>query len=84
MPESATPDPAVIEIRLRLERRVTDRATDDFEAVVRDILTDPRGWQKASFAFTFGDDAPFAIVLAEGDVVEPRARAGRAVRARWR
>ncbi len=37
------------------------------------ILTDPRGWQQAGFAFTFDDpDAPYVVVLAEGPEVDAR------------
>lgn len=62
------------EIRLRLDRRVGDDATAGFEAAVRATLADPRGWQQAGFVFTFGDDAPYTVVLAEGDEVDRLCR----------
>ena len=62
------------QIRIRIDRRVADPATEGFEAVVEATLTDPRGWRRAGFEFTFGDDAPFTIVLAEGDVVHELCR----------
>jgi hypothetical protein len=65
---SASTPPVVI--ALRLDRRVADPATAGFEAVVRATLTDARGWQGAGFEFTFADDAPYAVVLAEGDAVD--------------
>jgi hypothetical protein len=64
------PDP----IRIRIDRRVVDPGTEGFEAVVEATLTDPRGWERADFEFTFGDDAPFTIVLAEGDFVDELCR----------
>ena len=60
---------ALTPIVLRIERRVADAATADFDAVVRATLTDPRGWQAAGFEFRFADDAPYTLVLAEGPVV---------------
>ena len=71
-PLAATPPPAPI--RLRIDRQVADAATDGFEAVVRATLGDPRGWTAAGFEFLFDDDAPFAVVLAEGDVVDALCR----------
>ena len=61
--------PTPVRIRLRIDRRVSDPATDGFRAAVEATLTDPRGWKQAGFAFSFGDDAAFTIVLAEGDAV---------------
>jgi hypothetical protein len=57
-------------VELRLERRVDDPATEGFEEVVVATLTDPRGWERAGFELAFGDDAPYVVVLAEGDVVD--------------
>jgi hypothetical protein len=62
------------EVRFRIDRQVGDDATAEFEAVVRATLTDPRGWQQAGFTFAFGDEAPFTIVLAEGEVVDGLCR----------
>jgi len=67
----AAPTPP-IEIGLRLDRRVDDDATADFERVVQATLTDARGWEQAGFVFHFADEvgeAPFVVVLAEGDEV---------------
>lgn len=64
-------DDAPIEISLRLDRRVDDPATDGFDDVVRDTLTDERGWEQARFRFAFDDaDPPYTVVLAEGDEVD--------------
>lgn len=55
---------------LRIERRTSDAATASFADVVRATLTDDRGWQRAGFRFTFGADAPYSVVLAEGAEVD--------------
>lgn len=70
-PTTRTTDP-VTEIAVRLERAVDDDATAAFAEVVMSTLTDPRGWSRAGFAFTFSDDAPYTIVLAEGADVDAR------------
>lgn len=57
-------------IELRIDRRVADPATAGFEQVVVDTLTDPQGWPRAGVEFAFGDDAPYVVVLAEGDEVD--------------
>jgi hypothetical protein len=49
---------------------VSDEATEGFEDVVHATLIDPRGWRRASFRFGTADDAPYLIVLAEGDEVD--------------
>ena len=59
-----------VPVAFRLERRTADAATAGFEAVVRATLTDPRGWQRSGFAITFGSDAPYTVVLAEGAEVD--------------
>jgi len=67
---TAAPAPAVVDIVYRLERRVADEATATFEAVVEATLGDPRGWGRAAFRFERRDEAPYLIVLAEGDEVD--------------
>lgn len=62
------------QVRIRIDRRVVDPGTAGFEAVVEATLTDPRGWRRADFEFTFGDDAPFTVVLAEGHLVDELCR----------
>lgn len=69
---ATTAPPTVTEIAVRLERAVDDDATAAFAEVVMSTLTDPRGWSRAGFAFTFSDDAPYTIVLAEGPDVDAR------------
>jgi hypothetical protein len=75
-PETVPPEPGngvaaeQVHIRLRLERRVADPATETFEEVVRSTLTDPRGWEQAGFRFSFAADAPYSVVLAEGSEVD--------------
>lgn len=66
--------PAFVDIGYRVERRVTDQATAGFETVVHSTLIDPRGWGRASFRFASADDAPYLIVLAEGDEVDRLCR----------
>jgi hypothetical protein len=59
-----------VTISLRVERRVGDAPTAGFERVVRRTLTDERGWTRAGFRFHFAEDAPYAVVLAEGHEVD--------------
>jgi hypothetical protein len=66
----APPRPQSVRIDVALERRPTDTATAGFPTVVRETLTDPRGWQAAGFTFVFRDDAPYRVVLAEGPEVD--------------
>jgi hypothetical protein len=60
----------VVEVPYRLERRTTDDATAEFEAVAQQTLEDARGWSRAGFRFVRRDDAPYVVVLAEGDEVD--------------
>jgi hypothetical protein len=64
----------VVEVRYRLERRVSDEATADFESVVRATLDDPRGWQRARFRLVHDPAAQYVIVLAEGPEVDRLCR----------
>jgi len=60
-----------IPIRIRLDRRVDDAATEGFDAFVEDVLTDGRGWSRAGFVFSFDDsDFDYTVVLAEGSEVD--------------
>ncbi len=67
--ESATPSRGDV-VAVAIERRTSDDATAGFEQQVLDVLTDPRGWVRAGFAFVADPDAEFRIVLAEGDEVD--------------
>ncbi len=69
-PASPTPASAVIEVAYRIEVRTIDRATRSFNDVVEATLSDPRGWSRAGFRFVRRPDAPFLIVLGEGDEVD--------------
>lgn len=60
----------VVEVAYRVERRVDDRATEGFEAVVEATLSDPRGWARAGFRLVRRDDAPYLVVLAAGPEVD--------------
>ncbi len=69
-PSSAT-TPQPIPIRVRLDRRVDDAATEGFAAFVERVLTDDRGWSRAGFVFSFDDaDFDYTVVLAEGSEVD--------------
>ena len=58
-------------IRLRLDRRVGDAATEGFAPFVQAVLTDERGWIGAGFQFTFDEaDHDYTVVLAEGPEVD--------------
>lgn len=59
--------PSAVRVLYRVEVR-TDVA--DFEAVVVNTLSDPRGWQRAGFSLVRSADAPYVIVLAEPDEVD--------------
>jgi hypothetical protein len=54
----------------RVEMRTDDPATADFADTVHAILTDPRGWVRAGFVFVRDPQAPYRIVIAEGDEVD--------------
>ena len=73
-PATTTTVPGPVTIAYRLERRTTDEATADFEAVTESTLGDPRGWVRAAFVFDRRDDAPYLVVLAEGDEVDRLCR----------
>ncbi len=67
----ATTTAAPIELRIRLERRVDDAATEGFADFAAAVLTDERGWQQAGFRFVFSDtDYDYTVVLAEGAAVD--------------
>lgn len=70
VPVGNLPGPVVVEVAYRLERRTDDTATADFEAVAEATLSDERGWTRAGFRLVRRDDAPYLVVLAEGDEVD--------------
>jgi hypothetical protein len=53
-----------------VEVRTADPALADCPFVVDKILTDPRGWVRARFAFGLDPKAPYRIIIAEGDEVD--------------
>lgn len=69
-PAAGTPRSAIVEVAYRVEVRTVDRATTGFTGVVEATLSDPRGWSRAGFRFVRRPDAPFSIVLAEGEEVD--------------
>jgi hypothetical protein len=73
---ATTSGPATGPLRIvvSVQRRVGDASTEDFPAVVRATLSDPRGWRGAGFQFVFTDDGPYRIVLAEGPEVDRLCR----------
>ncbi len=68
-PTTTTTEPVVV-VEYRLERRVSDSGTDDFERVVEATLTDRRGWLRAGFHLVRDPNAEYVIVLAEGPEVD--------------
>ncbi|MFP5219761.1 MAG: DUF3152 domain-containing protein [Actinomycetes bacterium] len=71
-PSEDAPEPEVVVVRYRVERRTADAATAGFEGVVEQTLTDSRGWEQAGFDLVRDDspDTPFVVVLAEPDEVD--------------
>ena len=69
---AAAPDAGEpVVVAYRVERRTSDEATAGFEDVVEATLSHPRGWRRAGFDLARqGADAPYLIVLAEGDEVD--------------
>ncbi len=57
-------------VRYRVERHVGDDATADFVDVVDRTLGDPRGWSRAGFRLEDDTNAPYLVVLAEGEEVD--------------
>ena len=75
-PSTSTTVPAgqPVHIELIIESRTTDPATAGFAEVVKETLTDARGWQQAGFVFVFAESAPYRVVLAEGREVDQMCR----------
>ncbi len=70
---TAEPESTVTVVEYRVEIATTGVDTAAFADDVDRILTDPRGWQQAGFAFIQGGDgAPYTIVIGEGDEVDRR------------
>lgn len=67
---TAVAEPAPVVVRYRVERLTSDPATQDFDAVVRATLSDPRGWSRAGFRMVHDPGAEFRVVLAEGPEVD--------------
>jgi hypothetical protein len=70
---TTTSTASVPESTVTVALRVEDRTGTEpgFADAVARTLTDPRGWQRAGFAFTFDDPAaPYSVVLAEGPEVD--------------
>lgn len=57
-------------VRYRVEVRTTDAETANFPAVVEATLDDARGWERAAFVIERTEDAPYLVVIAEGDEVD--------------
>lgn len=67
---SPEPTPERQDVAYRVEVRTSDPETADFAEDLHGILTDPRGWARAGFAFVEEPDASHLIVLAEGPEVD--------------
>ena len=66
------PAPEVLVIGYRVEVTSPDPALAGAAAEIEAVLEDPRGWQQADIDFQRRDDAPFVVVLAEGDEAQQR------------
>ena len=67
-------DVGPVRIELSIEDRTSDPSTARFADVVRETLTDPRGWQQAGFTFVFRGDAQYRVVLTEETEVDRLCR----------
>ncbi|MEN6560796.1 MAG: DUF3152 domain-containing protein [Acidobacteriota bacterium] len=66
LPGRATAPPAEVRVAYWAEVRSADPALADFPGAVHDILTDPRGWARAGFAFERDPEATYRVIIAEG------------------
>lgn len=67
---SAAPSPPpepILAIDYRVEVRSPDPAVADAAAVITSVLEDPRGWQQANIDFRQSPDAPYTILVVEGE-----------------
>ena len=70
-PTVGATDAAPVVVGIRVTSSVDDVTTDDFERDVASTLTDPRGWGRAGFVFTFDDpEAAYVVVLDDGPAVD--------------
>lgn len=65
-----TPGQELEKIPYRVEDLTADATLADFAETAHEILTDSRGWVRAGFLFVPGPQAPYRIILAEGDEVD--------------
>ena len=68
-PRKERPEP-VVTVPYMIVRKTNDPATKDFEEVVKETLSDPRGWERAGFSLVHRSRTRFRVVLAEGEVVD--------------
>lgn len=59
-----------MEVAYRVDVRTNDAATADFPEIVHAVLSDPRGWVRAGFAFVVDPAAAHTIVIAEGREID--------------
>jgi hypothetical protein len=64
---SASAETVVVLYRIEI---TADAGTAGAADAIAAVLTDPRGWSRAGFAFVLTEDAPYRIVVAEGDEVD--------------
>jgi hypothetical protein len=55
-------------VRYSIDVRVPDPS--DFARVLAETMADPRGWRRANFDVRQADDAPYRVVLAEGEEID--------------
>ena len=66
-PPTDTPADAVLTIDYRVEVRSPDPDLADAAATITSVLEDPRGWQQANIDFRQSPDAPYTIMVVEGE-----------------
>lgn len=75
VPQPSTPRPTgspVVVVTYRVEVRVPDGG--DFPTMLAATMADPRGWTRAGFAVREHPDAPYLVVLVEGDEAQELCR----------
>ena len=67
LPPTDAPADAVLVIDYRVEVGSPDPDLADAAATITSVLEDPRGWQQANIDFRQSPDAPYTILVVEGE-----------------